>query len=65
LDNGRYTEYLLPRLAGQWLDYLQIQMHEYKFREPRMPQPRLMWQMMEGLSVDDLNALAHFYASQK
>jgi sulfide dehydrogenase cytochrome subunit len=65
LDNGRYTEYTLPRLAGQWLEYLQIQMREYKTREPRMAQPKLMRVMMDSLAPDDLTALAHFYASQK
>jgi sulfide dehydrogenase cytochrome subunit len=64
LDNGRYAEYTLPRLAGQWLDYLQIQVHEYKHRQPAMPQPKLMKKMLDELGADDLNALAHFYASQ-
>jgi len=52
-------------LAGQWLEYLQISMNE--FRSGKRPMPKKMAAKIEGegkLSDADVEALVHFYASQ-
>lgn len=63
-DNGRYQDKLVPRLAGQWRDYLQIVLEEYWLRERRMPHLFMVIAVSE-LEEDDLSALANFYASQR
>ncbi len=63
-DNGRYQDDLVPRLAGQWRDYLQIVLEEYWLRERPMPH-LLMVIAVSELEEDDLIALASFYASQR
>lgn len=64
-NDGRSTEDDTPRLAGQWLDYLQIKFDDYKNADLNVPQPKKMAKAIEKLSADDLKALAHFYASQQ
>ena len=63
-DNGRYQDDLVPRLAGQWRDYLEIVLEEYWLRERTMPH-LLMVIAVSELEKDDLGALASFYASQR
>jgi sulfide dehydrogenase cytochrome subunit len=64
-DNGHSTEDDMPRMAGQWVDYLTIKMSDYKDAELKNPQPKKMAKAIAKLSADDINALAHFYASQQ
>ena len=49
-------------LAGQWKPYL-IEQMEY-FKAGKRWQPEKMQPEMEGLSADDMKALAEYYASQ-
>ena len=63
-DNGRYQDDLVPRLAGQWRDYLVIVLEEYWLRERTMPH-LLMVIAVSDLEEDDLMAHASFYASQR
>lgn len=63
-DNGRYQDDLVPRLAGQWRDYLEIVLEEYWLRERTMPHLFMVIAVSE-LEEDDLKALAEFYASQR
>lgn len=56
----------VPRLAGQYARYLFYQMADYQDPDkPISAAARPMRGMLAGLSDDDLEALAHFYASQK
>jgi sulfide dehydrogenase cytochrome subunit len=64
-DNGRSTAEDTPRLAGQWVDYLKIKLTDYKNTELKNPQPKKMAKQIEKLSDADLDAIAHFYASQQ
>lgn len=50
-------------LAGQWSEYLQINMND--FMANKRPMPKKMAAKLEGLSKDDVDALIHFYASQQ
>lgn len=50
-------------LAGQWLKYLQIQNHDYLSGKRKMDEK--MAEKVKPLSKDDMDALAHFYASVK
>lgn len=55
-----------PRLAGQYSEYLVNQMVDYQTPGRTIPATALpMRAVLQGLSVDELNALAHFYASQR
>ncbi|MGB5260171.1 MAG: c-type cytochrome [Gammaproteobacteria bacterium] len=63
-DNGRFQEDTLPRLAGQWNDYLEIVLEEYWLSERMMPH-LFMSIAISQLDEDDLKALASFYASQR
>ncbi|HEC84450.1 MAG: cytochrome c, class I [Candidatus Parabeggiatoa sp. nov. 1] len=65
LGDGGYTEYRLPRIAGQWADYLLIYMKNATTSEFKQPQPQLMKKSLEGLTESELAALAHFYAAQQ
>jgi len=67
-DNGKTGNDSVPRIAGQWLDYLEIVMDEYLDPEVKMPENamvKMMKMQMTGLKPEDVAALAHFYASQK
>jgi cytochrome subunit of sulfide dehydrogenase len=63
LDDGHSAEDDTPIVAGQWLKYLQIQMDEFKSGKRKMSDKKA--EKMKPLSPEDLNAVAHFYASQK
>jgi len=64
LAEGLYAEATLPRLGGQWADYLHMQLIECKLENRPVPQPNLMELRLGKLSEEDLKALAQFYASQ-
>jgi sulfide dehydrogenase cytochrome subunit len=63
-DNGRFQDDKVPRLAGQWREYLEILLDEYWLPERRMPH-LFMSIAINELDEDDLKALASFYASQR
>ncbi len=63
-DNGRYQDEKTPRIAGQWREYLEIILKEYKRFDRKMPH-YFMTIITRQLSSDDIAALAHFYADQK
>jgi sulfide dehydrogenase cytochrome subunit len=65
LGDGRYTEYRLPRIGGQWPDYLAIHLKNAKTSAFKQPQPELMTESLEGLTESELAALAEFYAAQQ
>jgi sulfide dehydrogenase cytochrome subunit len=50
-------------LAGQWKEYLQVALDEY--RSGKRTLPKFMGQITAGLSGADVEALAQFYASQQ
>lgn len=50
-------------LAGQWLKYLQIQSDDFMSGKRKMDEK--MAEKVKPLSKDDMDALAHFYASVK
>ncbi|MDZ7657592.1 MAG: c-type cytochrome [Sulfurimicrobium sp.] len=65
MDNGRDSEDS-GILAGQWKEYLQISMRE--FRSGKRPMPEKMKEKVEGegkLTPEEVEAVIHFYASQQ
>lgn len=65
IDNGRDAEDA-GILAGQWKEYLQISMSE--FRSGKRPMPKKMAEKLEGenkLTPEEVEAIIHFYASQQ
>lgn len=65
VENGRKAEDE-GIIAGQWIEYLQISMNEYRSGKRKMP--KKMAAKIEGegkLSDADVEALIHFYASQQ
>lgn len=64
-NNGVTSDGKTPRLAGQWLDYLVIKMRDLKNAKLNVPQPPEMQKAIDKLSLEELEAIAHFYASQK
>ncbi len=64
LAAGKYTEYRLPRIGGQWADYLYFYMKNAQIEGFKQPQPKLMKKSLEGLTEAELTALAQFYAAQ-
>ena len=63
-DGGRVQEDEAPRLAGQWPDYT---LHYLKdcHAKGRRCQPRKMGKRVMELSQEELQAMAHYYASEK
>nr|CRH06976.1 Cytochrome subunit of sulfide dehydrogenase FccA [Candidatus Magnetococcus massalia] len=64
-DAGRSTEDDMPRMAGQWVDYLLIKMDDYKNPDMKVPQPKKMKKRMKKATLEQLQAISHYYASQK
>ena len=62
-DDGKNASEDAPVLASQWLPYLQMQIALYLEGQRKMP--RDMATKMKGLSLEDQEALLHFYASVK
>jgi sulfide dehydrogenase cytochrome subunit len=65
LGEGLYTEYRLPRIGGQWPDYLVVHLKNAKTSAFKQPQPKLMKESLEELTEGELAALAQFYATQQ
>lgn len=63
LDDGQDFKDDAPIMAGQWLKYLQIQMDEYVSGKRKMSDK--MAEKVKQLSREDMEAIAHFYASVK
>jgi len=63
VDDGKDFKDDAPIMAGQWLKYLQIQMDEYKSGKRKMSDK--MAEKVKPLSLDDMDAIAHFYASEQ
>lgn len=61
-DNGRESYKGAPRVAAQDVDYL-IKAERH-FIEGRRKYPRMMGRSFDGLSDVDVEAVAHFFASQ-
>lgn len=53
----------MPRLAGQKLDYLQERLHSFR-TDTALPMPKKMAVAFNELPEADLDAIAHFFASQ-
>jgi sulfide dehydrogenase cytochrome subunit len=64
-DGGAYQDDDTPRLAGQWLDYLLFKAQDYKNDKIDVPQPKKMKRAISKLSMEDMEAVAHFYATKK
>ena len=64
-DDGAYQDGDTPRMAGQWLDYLRFKMQDFKNSDLTIPQPKKMKKGIAKLSAKELEAVAHFYASQE
>ncbi|MBI4753975.1 MAG: cytochrome c4 [Betaproteobacteria bacterium] len=62
-DNGISTEQDMPRMAGQWREYLGLVLDESRKRN--FHQSETMKAVMERLSEQEVTALTHFYASQR
>lgn len=58
--DGNGTDPQYPRLAGQHQDYLAKSMRDYKSGDRKNP---IMNSMVAGLTDDDIEDLAAFYAS--
>lgn len=63
VENGKEIKDNSPIMASQWLKYLEIQMHDYAAGKRKMFDRKE--EKMKPLSKDDLEAIAHFYASVK
>ncbi len=63
-NNGRYQDDTTPRLAGQWRQYLEILLQDYRRPEWKMPH-KYMTLLSRQLLPHEVAALPHFYANQK
>jgi sulfide dehydrogenase cytochrome subunit len=65
-ERGETSTATTPRLAGQYAQYMAIQMGYYQDPKHAIPPSALpMRTMLTGLSENELHALAAYYASQK
>jgi sulfide dehydrogenase cytochrome subunit len=63
LESGKEFDENAAVVAGQWLKYLQIQMDDYASGKRKMSDKKA--EKMKPLSREDLEAMAHYYASVK
>ncbi|MES9992240.1 MAG: c-type cytochrome [Candidatus Thiodiazotropha sp.] len=63
-DGGRVQEDDAPRLAGQWPDFTLIYLKDCH-KKGRRCQPRKMGKRVAELSQKELQAMAHYYLSEK
>jgi sulfide dehydrogenase cytochrome subunit len=63
LETGKEFDENAAVVAGQWLKYMQIQMDDYVSGKRKMSEKKA--EKMKPLSRDELEAIAHFYASVK
>lgn len=64
-NGGRFQDDDTPRLAGQWLDYLQRTLQDLHDPTREVPQPAKMRQQIRNMSQQERDAVAYFYAHQK
>ncbi|MBF0273291.1 MAG: c-type cytochrome [Magnetococcales bacterium] len=64
-DDGLTQDEDTPRMAGQWVDYLLIKMQDFKNQHLTVPQPEKMQKAIDKLSPQELEDIAHFYASKR
>jgi cytochrome subunit of sulfide dehydrogenase len=64
-DDGVAQDEDTPRMAGQWLEYLIFKMEDLKNKHLDVPQEKKMKKGIAKLSLSELVAVAHFYASKK
>jgi sulfide dehydrogenase cytochrome subunit len=64
-DGGRKNKDEVPRLAGQWQPYTYLQLRDMHDIDFEGVQPIEMRQRVQKLSQEELQALSHYYASQK
>lgn len=64
-DDGLTQDEDTPRMAGQWVDYLLIKMQDFKNEHLVIPQPEKMQKAVAKLSLQELEDIAHFYASKR
>lgn len=62
-ENGRHQDHEIPRISGQVVNYLYLEMLLYQTGHRAMPQPEKMKERLAPLEVEELEALSHFYAS--
>lgn len=62
-EGGTEPDEETGRLAGQWKSYLELSMKQFKSGERKMP--KKMKPKIDALSAEDMDALVHFYISQK
>ena len=63
VESGKEIKDNSPIMAGQWATYLEIQMADYAAGKRKMFDRKE--EKMKPLSKEDLQAIAHFYASVK
>ncbi len=63
VEDGKEIKDNSPVMAGQWVQYLEIQMHDYASGKRKMFDRKE--EKMKPLSKQELEAIAHFYASVK
>jgi sulfide dehydrogenase cytochrome subunit len=63
LEGGKEFEEDQPIVAGQWLTYLQIQMDEFHAGNRKMSEKKA--EKMKPMKREELEAIAHYYASVK
>jgi sulfide dehydrogenase cytochrome subunit len=63
IEDGKEGKDDTPAMAGQWLPYMQMQMAMYLEGKRKMPEK--MAEKVKPLSVEDIEALLHYYASVK
>lgn len=53
-----------PRIAGQWAEYLKVELDKFTRPQMRSADPGML-AALNGLGAKDLEALSHYYASQR
>ena len=62
-ENGKYQDHEIPRISGQVVNYLYLEMLFYQAGSKSMPQPDKMKGKIQTLEPEDLKDLSYFYAS--
>ncbi len=64
--NGKSSSPTIPNLAGQFPEYLRIQMEDYRSGNTPIPPAAMIMRNMTGsMSDDEIASLAAYYAAQK
>jgi len=64
-EEGKFQDKEIPRIAGQWPQYLYLQLLDYSTGDQKMPQPPKMKERLEPLNEQELMVLSEFYGSRK